>query len=172
MLILPDYCKPYALDSLTDPVVVKHNWMFHAPQVDFFLTPISYLEETSGAATKVRINNSEFWIPSTWFILVVDLDTYQIDSVSINSCASTNYSAFSFSPSELTVRTLDVRVLDFCDDMSLVHPMISKGYAMVHPVGPAPWAKGGQEEHISVVIGPHDLYKHLTNKVVGDIFYI
>lgn len=170
MLILPDYAKPYILDSLTDPVVVRHNWMFNAQLIDFMLTPITYLEETSGAAVKVRINNTEFWMPATWHILVTDTDTYQIDTVCITACASTNHIAFAFAPDEQNVRTLDIRVLDYCDNMSLVHPMIAKGSAMVHPVGPAPWTRGTDEQHTSVVIGPYDLYKHIAGKVVGDIF--
>lgn len=169
MLILPDYGRPYLIDSLTAPVVVKYNWIFHGPTTDFMLSPITYLEETTGAVVKVRINNSEFWVPATWHILVTDRETYQIDTVSIQSCASTKHLAFSFSPDEMKLRTLDIMVLDYAEDVSLVHPMISKGTALVHPVGPTPHGVGKQFQ-LSVVLGPHDLYKHLTNKVIGDIF--
>jgi len=169
MLILPDYGRPYVIDSLTAPVVVKHNWVFNAPATDFMLAPILYLEETTGAAIKIRVNNSEFWVPSTWQILVTDRETYQIDTVTIQSCASTKHIAFSFSPDEMKLRTLDITILDYAEEMSLVHPAINKGTALVHPVGPSP--KGiGKEHQLSVVIGPHDLYKHLTDKVIGDIF--
>ena len=192
MLVLPDYSKPYIIDSLTAPVVIKHNWVFNAIACDFMLNAITYLEETTGAAVKVRINGSEFWMPATWYILVTDRETYQIDTVSIQACAATQHIAFSFSPDESNLRTLDVMVLDMVESMSLVHPMISKGTALVHPVGPAESrfiaerrkvANGSEietqmrvstpsvkETHLSVVIGPHDLYKYLTNKVVGDIF--
>lgn len=169
MLILPDYNKPYILDSLTAPVVVKHHWIFHAPLTDFTLSPITYLEETTSAAIKVRINNSEFWVPATWNILVTERETYQLDTVSIQSCASTKHLAFNFSPDEMKLRTLDVMVIDYVDSMSLVHPMINKGTALVHPVGPSPQGWGKQFQ-LSVVIGPHDLYKYLQNKVIGDIF--
>ena len=57
MDILPDYGRTYIISSLTSPIVVKHNWMFDAPMTDFTLQPIQYLEETTGAALKVRINN-------------------------------------------------------------------------------------------------------------------
>jgi hypothetical protein len=170
MQILAEYSKPYIIDSLTSPVVIKYNWMFNAQAIDFVLNPITYLEETSGAAVKIRINNTEFWVPATWYILVTDKETYQIDTVSITSCASTPHIAFAFAPEEQNVRTLDIMVLDYADNMSLVHPMIAKAQALVHPVGPALWTRQGEEMHLSVVIGPHDLYKHLTNKVVGDIF--
>ena len=169
MQLLPEYGVPYILDSLTAPVVVKHNWIFHGPTTDFMLSPITYLEETSGAAVKVRINNTEFWMPATWNILVTDRETYQLDTVGIQSCASTQHIAFSFSPSEMKLRTLDIMVVDYADNMALVHPMIVKGTSLVHPVGPSTGGYG-KPIQLSVVIGPHDLHKHLSGKVIGDIF--
>jgi len=170
MQVLPDYNKPYIIDSLQAPLVIKHNWIFNGPACDFMLSPIQYLEETTGAVVKVRINGTEFWVPATWYILVTDKETYQIDTVSIQSCASSKHIAFSFSPDEMNLRTLDIMVIDATEnEMSLVHPMISKGTALVHPVGPSP-EHFGKSYQLSVVIGPHDLYKYLANKVVGDIF--
>ena len=169
MQLLAEHGKPYLLDSLTAPVVIKYNWVFSGPMTDFVLTPITYLEETTGAAVKVRINGTEFWVPATWYILVTDRETYQVDTVTIQSCATNHHIAFSFSPDEMKLRTLDVTVIDYVDDISLVHPMINKGTALVHPVGPSP-AGPGKEYQLSVIIGPHDLAKHLTNKVIGDLF--
>lgn len=167
MLVLADYGKPYVIDSLTAPVVIRHHWVFNAPMTDFLLNQITYLEETTGAAVKLRINNTDFWVPSTWFILVTDQDTYQLDTISVQACASTKHIAFAFAPDEMNLRTLSVDVVDYAENMSLVHPMINKGCALVHPVGPAQGV--GKQLQLSVIIGPHDLYKHLTNKVVGDI---
>ena len=149
-------------------MVIKYHWIFSALITDFMLQKIQYLEETTGAGIKVRINNYEFWVPATWQILVTDRETYQFDTVSIQSCASTKHVAFSFSTDEMNLRTLDVEVIDYCDNISLVHPMINKGCALVHPVGPSPMLNGRQFQ-LSVVIGPHDLYKHLADKVVGDL---
>lgn len=177
MLILPDYNKAYIVDSLTAPIVVKHHWIFHAPTVDFKLAPITYLEETSGPAAKVRINNFDFWVPTSWNILVTDRETFSLDTVSIQSCASAKHIAFSFSPDEMNLRTLDISVVDFCDNKKVVYPMINKGTGLVHPVGQPPAVYSGlpadstaARAPLSVVIGPHDLYKHLNNKVVGDVF--
>lgn len=168
MLILPEYNRPYLIDSLTAPVVVKHNWIFHAPSCDFALSPITYLEETTGPAVRARINNYEFWIPTSWNILVTDTETYQLDTVGIESCASTRHIAFSFSPDEMKLRTLDILIVDFCEEMAVIHPMINKATALVHPVGPSNGP--GKILPLSVVIGPHDLYKHIGDKVIGDVF--
>ena len=167
MLALADYGKPYLIDSLTAPVAIRYHWIFNAPAVDFMLQQITYLEETTGAVVKLRINNFDFWVPSTWFILVTDRETYQLDTVSVQACSSTKHLAFSFSPDEMNLRTLDIDVVDYAEDMSIVHTMINKGCALVHPVGPGQGV--GKTVQLSVVIGPHDLYKHLTNKVVGDV---
>ena len=168
MLLLTDFGKIYSIDTLTDPVVVKYNWVFNGPQLDFFTSPLLYLEETTGAALKIRVNGSEFWVPATWYILVTDRETYQIDTVTIQSCATNNHLAFNFTPEELRLRTLDITVIDYSDHMALVHPMIAKGTALVHPVGPT--NASGKEIQLSIVIGPHDLYKYMNSKVVGDIF--
>jgi hypothetical protein len=169
MLCLPDYNKPYILSSLTAPVVVRHHWIFKGDLCDFMLSPITYLEETSGAAVKVRINNFEFWIPATWNILVTDRDTFQLDTVSIQSCASVKHDVFVFSPNEMKLRTLTAEVIDYQENSALVHPMINKGTALVHPIGPSINIRE-KDMQLAIAIGPHDLYKHLANKVVGDIF--
>lgn len=169
MLILPDYGTPYILDSLIAPMIIKHCWMFDGPMNDFILSPITYLEETSGPAVKVRINNSEFWVPKSWYILITDLETLQIDTVPIESCTNTKHIAYSFCPDEVNLRTLDIRILDHSKHEVLVHPMINKGTAMIHPVGPAPTLSKKNLLQLSVIIGPHDLYKYIGSKVVGDI---
>jgi hypothetical protein len=166
MLILPDYGKPYIIDSLTAPIVVRYHWIFNGPACDFMLQQISYLEETTGGALQIRVNGTEFWVPATWNILVTDAETCQLDTVTIKTCASKMHSAFCFSTNSMNFRTLDVTVLDAVDEMSLVHPMIMKATALVHPVGPSE----SEKEILNIVIGPHDLYKYLSNKVVGDIF--
>jgi len=168
MLVLPDYAKPYNIDSLTAPIFIKHNWIFHAPSLDFKLNPITYLEETTGASFRLRVNNYEFWCPASWNILITDRETYQIDTVSIQSCASTAYLAFNFSPDEMKLRTLDIMVTDYTEHMSLIHPMISKATALVHPVGAS--RDSGRQHQLCVVIGPHDLYKYVQDRVIGDIF--
>jgi hypothetical protein len=136
---------------------------------DFILSPITYLEETSGAAIKIRVNNFEFWVPSAWNVLVTDTETYRLDTANIQSCATTPHSVFVFSPNEMKLRLTRVDVIDYSDDMSLVHPMINKGTALVHPIGPS-LNLLEKDMQLAIVIGPHDLYKYLSNRVVGDLF--
>lgn len=171
MQVLPDYNKPYIIESISSPIVIRHCWMFSAPACDFMLEPIKYLEETSSPMLKVRVNNTEFWVPADWNILVTDRETFQLDTVPIESCASVKHEAFAFVADELKLRTLDIMVLDYQAQAGcVVHPMISKGMALVHPVGPAGARLGGSPVQLSIIIGPHDLHKHLNGKTVGDLF--
>lgn len=169
MLVLPDYGNPYLISSLTAPIIIKHHWVFNAVMCDFVLSPITYLEETTGSAVKIRVNNSEFWVPGSWNVLVTDTETYQLDTVTIQSCATTRHAAYAFSTDEMRLRTLDIMVLDVSENMSLVHPMIVKGTSLVLPVGPAPLTYSSKNINLSIVAGPHDLYKYIGKKVVGDL---
>lgn len=157
------------IDSLTSPVVAKYNWIFDALETDFRLQTITYLEETSGAVLKLRINNSEFWVPATWKILITDRETYQLDTVGIQVCSGVHHVAFAFSPDENRLRTFDIMVVDYKESMQLAHPMINRATALVVPVGPVQINLNKQIQ-ACVVMGPHDLSKHLTNKVIGDVF--
>lgn len=169
MQILTDYGKSYTIDSLTTPLAVKYNWIFSGPACDFMLQQITYLEETTGPAIKLQINGVEIWVPSSWNILVTDRETYQLDTVPVKSCSGVKHIAFAFSPDEMKLRTLDINVIDFAEDMSIVHPMIQKGTSLVCPVGQV--SKNiSQQIETCVTIGPFDLVKHLSTKVVGDIF--
>lgn len=169
MQLLTDYNRPFILDNLTTPMVIKYNWVFTGVDTDFKLSPISYLEETTGAALKLQINGARFWVPATWHILIADSDTCQVDTINVAACANTNYTAYSFCPDETKMRVLDISVVGYVNNIALVHPMISKGSMLVHPVGPFTTYNRQSELQLSVVIGPHDLHKHLNGKTVGDI---
>jgi hypothetical protein len=171
MQILPAHGIPYIIDNLSSPIMVKHNWIFQGSLLDFSLQPIHYLEETTGACVKIRINNLDFWVPSSWYILICDPHTFQIETIAITKCSGINFSAYAFSPHDINLRLLDIMVVDYADNMSVVHPMINKGTMMMHPVGPAIRGKGRDmdENHLAVAIGPFDLSKSLSGKIIGDL---
>lgn len=168
MLILPEFNRPYLIDSLDTPMVAKFSWVFNAEMCDFLLNPIVYLEETSGPAYKIRVNGSEIWVPDSWSFLATDFDTYQLDTIPFEACAKSKHIAFAFLPNENKLRTFDIEIVDYISYTSVVHPMINKGTAMVHPVGPV--RAHDKELHASIVIGPYDLNKFMGVKTVGDVF--
>lgn len=167
MLCLPDFNRPYLIESLTSPILIKHCWMFSGPLCDFLLSPLQYLEETTGPAYKVRSNNFDFWIPSSWSVLATDRETYQLDTVDMQACATVVHEAVCFVPEEMKLTTSKIHIIDYVDEINIVHPMISRGMSLVHPIGPN---LNNPKVHLSIVIGPNDLYKNLEGKLVGDLF--
>jgi hypothetical protein len=167
MLIYTDFNKPYLIESLTSPVVPKYYWIFSGHMLDFTLSPIQYLEETTGPSITVEINKLKFDVPAHWNILITDNDTWQLDTVPISSCANKKTLAYIMSPNDFTLRTAEIKIVDYCDHKSLVHPLLNKGTGLCHPVGSI--NTNEKEIDIMVILTPYDLYKFIGNKAVGDI---
>jgi hypothetical protein len=167
MLFLSDLNKPHIVDSLNQPMVVKHHWVFSAHMLDFKLANISYLEESTGPAIRLKINDFSFLVPATWNILVIDDDTYQVDTIPVTSCSNAKYHAFVMCPTDSKMRILEVSVDDFEPKASLVHPQIQRATGICHPIGTV--QERGKAVDACVVIGPFDLHKWLNGKSVGDI---
>lgn len=168
MLIMPDWNKPLIIDSLTAPMVASHFWTFSGIMNDYCLSPITYLEESSGQVIRINVNGIEFNIPTSWSILVADPDTYQLDTVPVGSCSSTIYHAVSMSPDDSRYRLLPISVIDFFEKEECIHPMIQKGHGMQHPVGLTYLHE--KQVGLTITIGPYDLYKYIEGLAVGDIF--
>lgn len=167
MLVMPEFQKPYSITSLTSPIVIKYHWVFSAHQLDWMLGPINYLEDTTGPLVRVMIEGFEFDIPAAWNILIVDDDTYTVDTVPLSKCATTQFKAFLMSPSSSRITISTINVVDFIDEGSVVHPLVQKATSFCHPVGPM--TIHGKEHEMAVTIGPHDLNRWLYNKAIGDL---
>ena len=170
MLLMPEWNKPLIVDSLTAPMVAKYFWTFSGPMLDFTLSPINYLEETIGPSIELTINEFTFKVPSSWYILISDPETYQLDTVPISSCVSSNCHAVCMSPDDSKHRIMPINFSDFEPNSSLISPMVQKGMMMQHPVGIMAEFHTKKEINLTVAIGPHDLYKFIENGTIGDIF--
>lgn len=165
MLILTEWNKSYIIESTNGPIVPKYYWMFSGHMLDFTLTPLVYLEETTGPVYTIEINRFKFDVPAKWNILIVDNDTYQIDTVPISTCATNVTYAFAMSPTDNGVKTVKVDILEYKEEAVLIHPLVQKGSGFCHPVG----YLNNNDQEFSVVLSPYDLYKYIGDKVVGDI---
>ena len=167
MLILPEYLQPYMIESANSPIIPRHNWYFDALQMDFMLKPIHFLEETLGEAVAARINGYEFLIPSHWHVLVVDEDTWLVDTVPIKKAVK--FQAYLMHPASSSFEMSDIVLIDQQPYSKCVHTSIPKGSMLCHPVGPitGPQDFGkppSRELPVwSCMIGPQDLHKHLNN---------
>lgn len=173
MMIFTDYNKPYILESLSGPIVPQYHWVFSGEMCDYTLAPITILESTTGPSIEFVIEGFTFILPCSWHIMIVDKETTQIDTIPVSHCARSNYTALLFSPHDSKMRECEIKVVDFHENASLVHPILSKGTMMCYPVGPELKAGGKNEDNILCInAGPYDLVgKILGDVTVADIIY-
>lgn len=167
MQILSEVNKPYIIDSFTAPMGVTHFWTFSGHMLDFKLEETQYLEEIVGQTVRVRVQNLEIDIPASWYIMVVEKETYTIDMIPIAQCASFDQDIMLFSPDDSKLTTAKLQVIDFKNKGLAIAPEIPKGSAMIHPTGPE--LMHGRSIFYGIIIGPHDTYRWTGGKTVGDI---
>jgi hypothetical protein len=167
MIILNEINRPYIVDSLTAPIVLRHHWIFNAQQLDFMLNEITYLEETVGPTVTLQIADSEVKVPGAWSVLIVDMETYTIDAIPATACAAFEHHAFVFSPDDGKLITAPIRVIAWEPKGSCIYPAIDKAQALVHSISPG--VSHGKIVPRGVVVGPNDLYRYISGKTVGDI---
>lgn len=167
MQILSEVSRPYLLDSLTAPIGISHFWTFSSHMMDFKLEELQYLEETQGPTVRIRVQNLEIDVPTSWHVMAVDKETYSVDSIPIPACATFDHNIMLFSPDDSKLVTSLISVVDYFPKASVYHPMIPKGSAMIHPTGPE--LSHGKSIFYGIIIGPHDLYRWIGGKAVGDL---
>lgn len=167
MHILSEVSRPYVIDSLSAPMGVTHFWTFSGHMMDFKLEELQYLEETHGPTIRIRAQNLEIEMPTSWSILAVDKETYTIDSIPVPNCATFNHDVLLFSPDDTKLVTCNISIVDYYEKKSCIHPMVPKGSAMIHPTGPE--KSHGKNIFYGIVCGPNDLYRFINGKTVGDI---
>jgi len=146
---------------------VSHFWSFSGHMLDFKLEELAYLEETIGPTVRIRVQNLDIDVPTSWHVLAVDKETYSIDSIPITATATFEQNILLFSPDDSKPTTTTITIVDFNPKQSVFHPMVPKGSAMIHPTGPE--LMHGKSVFYGVCIGPHDLHRWIANKTVGDI---
>lgn len=167
MQLLSEVSRAYDLNSLTSPMGVSHFWTFSGHMMDFKLESLEYIEETSGPTIKMKVENTEISIPASWNIVAVDKETYRIDCIPVTACATFEHDVLLFSPDDSKLVTATASVTDFQAHAACVHPMVPKGSAMTSPVAQKLWHQ--KEITYSIIIGPHDLYRFIGGRTVGDI---
>ncbi|MBT9138151.1 MAG: hypothetical protein DDT31_00701 [Syntrophomonadaceae bacterium] len=135
--------------------------------LDFKLEGLAYLEETIGPTVRIRVSNLDIDVPTSWHVLVVDRETYTVDTVPIPSVATFNHDIMMFSPDDSKLVTTQMTIVDYSQKSSVYHPMIPKGSAMIHPTGIE--LSHNKPICYGIIIGPFDLYRWVGNLAVGDI---
>lgn len=167
MKILSEVNQPYDVTAINEKMPMSHYWILDARDLDFRLAALEFLEETTGPTITMRIENQELTFPANWFAVVVDTDTYQIDSVPIAMLATNNYDLLMFSPHDSKVRVAKPIFLDVGQGV-VTYAACPKGASQVVPV--CMLKNRDILEWYGVMIGQYDLGRWIEGKSVGDIF--
>ena len=130
------------------------------------LKPIIMLEETIGPTVKVRINAFDFFVPASWYILVADEDTKQVDTVPITQCSSSSFKAFMMHPQLNRYELSSIQLLDLDLQGVVVHLLIPRMTMICHPVGPTTSSK---DLSMCVLIGAQDIGRHMGDKYAQEL---
>lgn len=166
MFVLPEYNYPYQIHSIDDPVVIDYYWTFNAIIKDQVLSPVIYFEETSGNIISIKIKNYVLTLPSNWYIIVMDSHTSTIDTVTITEAITKAYEVVIISSLYAKYTYSKVTIDDYKITTPCVHPRIDKGHALIHPIG---IDEKNPQSVWSVLIGPHDLYSHISDMTIKEL---
>lgn len=167
MIILNETNRPYIIESLTQPLPLRHHWIFNAQLLDFMLNEIMYLEETVGPTVTLSVGGSEVRVPGAWNVLIVDMETYTVDAVPVTACAAFEHKAMVFSPNDSKLITESIRVTSWEPKGSCIYPALEKAQALIHAITPG--VSHGKITPRGIIVGPADLWRWVGGKTVGDI---
>jgi len=160
MLILDENNDCIILDNVHSPLVSEFFWVLDLEMMDYTLTPLQVLEETICPVLTVNIQGFQFQLPTTWNILILSTETYQVDVVEISRLPGREFTAFQYGPNSHSAESSVVRVVDYSSEGVNVSPSLSKNQMLCHPVSPKYW----------INIAPSDGYnKYLKGISSGDI---
>jgi len=164
MQILPDYSYPYSINDISGVVIPRYNWFYDVSLNDFVLRQIHMIEETTGLTVRVKINKTEFLVPDSWNIFVVDDETKLIDTVPVKQCGSLR--ALIMHPLRHDYHLSKISLIDLIPHESCVHVMIPRHTMMLTPVGKV---NSKTDYEYCCLLSPHDIGRYLIGITINDV---
>jgi hypothetical protein len=162
MLILDENKKSILINSLYDPIVSNFMWVLDLNIMDFTLAPITMIEETVCPTKTIEINGFQFKLPASWYMLVYDEVTTQLDSVSIADLTTNSFTALIYGPDATAAHSAKVKVIDYSAAEKNVYPSFNRHLMLCHPVSDNKW----------INISFSDSYnRFLRDKYISDLIY-
>lgn len=160
MLIFDNNNNTVILDNIYSPTNVENIWVLDFSIMDFTLTPLLVLEELVCPALELQIQGFRFIVPTSWNILVMDLETSQLDIVEMSEIVGKEFNALIHGPNQRMIESAVVSATNYIANYTHVGPSLNKHQMLCYPISNSTW----------VNISPSDPYnKYLKNKVAGDI---
>lgn len=160
MLMFNEKNQTVRLDGLTQPMLSSHFWVLNLPEQDFMLTPLLSLEQTTGPALELLINEYTHIIPTSWNLLICDEHTLQLDVIPVAEMAGREMTAFAYGPNVSYPQLPTVTVVNYHASVPVIGPQLTKQQMLCHPISRDQW----------ICISPTDGYnRHLKHAVAGNL---
>jgi len=160
MLVFDEQSHPIILEDIYTPILTDYIWVLDLEAMDFTLAPLLVLEEIMCPSIQVRIEGFDFFLPTTWNMLIVDPETSQLDVIKIKNLAGKQHTALIYGPNMPRPTVGNVSVVDYSPNHQNIGPSLNKNQMVCHPIGPDRW----------INVAPSDTYnKYLKDSVIGDI---
>lgn len=158
MLIFDQDSNTIQIESLTQPIVATHFWVLDLPTADFMLSPLNSLEQVTCPTLEVTIGEFSFNAPAAWNIMIYDVETHQVDVVSLAEAAGREFTAFGYGPTAGYPIPLPIRITNYYAELDNISPSINKQQMLCHPVSDQLW----------VCLSSSDGYnRHLKTRLIG-----
>lgn len=162
MLIFDENDKPVIIDNINGPIISDYFWILDLDldgDIDYTLTPLQFIEETTCPSLKIMIEGYAFFVPAHWNILVVDDDTTELDAIPIEQVTGKKFTAVISGPAGAKTRAAEIVVVDYVPDHKNVGPWLKKHHMLCHPINSNSW----------INIAPSDCYKYIKDYNLGDL---
>lgn len=160
MLIFDDNNNTVILDNIHTPTDAENLWVLDFSIMDFTITPLLVLEELISPALELTINGFKFVVPAGWNILVMDVETSQLDIIEISEVVGKEFNALIHGANKRMIESAPILATDYMSNYTHVGPSLNKHQMLCYPIDENSW----------INISPSDSYnKYLKNKVAGDI---
>jgi hypothetical protein len=160
MLIFDENSQPIVIDNLYAPLVSHHLWVLDLAMMDYTLAPFMILEEITCSSITLQVMGFDFTLPSSWFVLVYDEETTQIDVVQVSDLAGAEFTALLYGPKQNKAQPAKITVMDYHNQYRNIGPSLNKHQMLCHPVSPGSW----------INVSSTDVYnKYLKDMALADI---
>lgn len=151
---------PLVVNSIHDKWRSNYLWCLDLKSQDYTINLFKVVEGCDSNTLTLRINGHYIDVPASWYILVCDPETTQIDAVECNCLSNNTFYALVYGANVPTPEYAKIEVIDWVPVKHHAYPSHSRGLMLCLDIGNDKW----------ITCSYSDTYtRFLKNKNVGDL---
>lgn len=172
MKLISTLMRPFDISSISQPLPIQNIFAFDSKKLSYYDHQIAYLEEIQTPVVDLDFQGITVTVPSSWHILVVEKETFSIDTIPVISCSVyENFATafeFSWNNGEVCHKPIDIKVkaIQYREGETIVYPSIPKTSSIFVNL------YGTDDMQCGVIIGPYDLSRNVYGRTYGDLYGI